>query len=426
MRRRAVAGLSIAAVAVGGVLGGTYLVTQGTTKISLSADASHRHHHPESMRSGHRSHAMSLGSGHRSHNMGTGTGNFMARPPTMTGAAFSSLDNQGDPTFNQLLGINNRGVVAGYLGSGAQGHPNKGYLLFRTNHGSVYQSENFPGSLQTQVTGLNDVGVTVGFWSSQNTANMTNNNFGFYSWRGRFHSVAFPTGHNANPPVNQLLGVNNFGVAVGFYTNSQGTNFGYQFNIRSHRFYRVVVPRFLRGRKAPSLTATAINNRGDVAGFFDGRGGVTDAFLKTSGGQFIKLAYPGAAMTQAFGVNDRDEVVGAYTTGSGNAAKSFGFTWSPRTGWTSVSDPQGMGTTLLNGVNNRGDLVGFYNDTAGNTHGMLVMATRRGMMPTQMATPSMSPTGTMTPSMAPTVKPTGMAPPAPQPSPGSTSLGSHS
>jgi hypothetical protein len=76
--------------------------------------------------------------------------------------------------------------------------------------------------VQTQVTGLNGRGVTVGFWSTMNTANMTNNNFGLYEASGQFHSVNFPTGDNASPPVDQLLGVNDSDVAVGFYTDGQG------------------------------------------------------------------------------------------------------------------------------------------------------------------------------------------------------------
>ena len=56
--------------------------------------------------------------------------------------------------------------------------------------------------MQTQVTGLNDNGVTVGFWSDMNNANQVNDNFGFYSLDGRtFHSVNFPTKDNATPPV---------------------------------------------------------------------------------------------------------------------------------------------------------------------------------------------------------------------------------
>jgi len=99
--------------------------------------------------------------------------------------SFRTVDNAADLTFNQLLGINNAGVIAGYFGSGAQGHPNMGYLLAPGG----YRSENFPGSVQTQVTGLNNQGVTVGFWSGMNTASQSNDNFGFYEVNGQgFHS----------------------------------------------------------------------------------------------------------------------------------------------------------------------------------------------------------------------------------------------
>jgi hypothetical protein len=282
---------------------------------------------------------------------------------------FQTLNNANDPTFNQLLGINDDGVIAGYFGSGAQGHPNKGYELWSP---STYRNENFPGSVQTQVTGLNNEGVTVGFWSTMNTASMTNDNFGFYSVHGSFHNVNFPTGDNASPQVDQLLGVNDHDVAVGFYTNAQGSNRGYEYNIRTHQFTRVLVPGAAAGTAGPSLTAAAINDHGDVAGFYNKTSSLVDAFLQVHGGQFITLAVPGASMTQAFGVNDRDEVVGTYTVGSGSSAQTYGFTWQPGRGFTTISDPHGIGATTVNGVNDHGDLVGFYTDAAGNTDGMLV------------------------------------------------------
>jgi hypothetical protein len=37
--------------------------------------------------------------------------------------SFTTLDNANDPTFSQLPGINSKGVIAGYFGSGAQGPP---------------------------------------------------------------------------------------------------------------------------------------------------------------------------------------------------------------------------------------------------------------------------------------------------------------
>jgi Cu/Zn superoxide dismutase len=295
-----------------------------------------------------------------------------------TGYGFSTLNNANDPTFNQLLGINNHGVIAGYFGSGAANHPNKGYELFPPHGSGSYVNENFPGSVQTQVTGLNDKGDTVGFWSSMNNANLTNDNFGFYKLNGHgFHSVKFPTGDNANPPVDQLLGINSHDVAVGFYTNGQGSNRGFTYNIKSKTFVRVLVPGYPTGVAGPSLTAAGINDNGDVAGFYVDKNGNTDAFLARKYGKFRTLDFPGASATQAFGVNDRDEVVGAYTDGTGSAATMHGFTWTPGGGFASVDDPHGAGTTTINGVNDEGDLVGFYVDGAGNTDGFLAKPLRK-------------------------------------------------
>jgi hypothetical protein len=285
-----------------------------------------------------------------------------------------TLNNGRDLTFNQLLGINNEGIIAGYFGSGAAGHPNKGYVLFPPFAQRDFANENFLHSKQTQVTGLNDRGVTVGFFSTQNTANMVNNNFGFYSVNGRFFSVNFPTGTPAKPPVDQLLGVNNHDVAVGFFTNAAGLNRGYTYNIHTGRFSRVLPPGATNSHLGGSLSATAINNSGDVAGFYNKTATQVDAFLKLSSGRFITLAFPKAAMTQAFGVNDFGEVVGSYTTGTGNAAVTHGFVWTPRHGGTFASvDIGGASSTTINGVNDEGDLVGFFTDAKGNTDGLLAL-----------------------------------------------------
>ena len=284
------------------------------------------------------------------------------------GYSFRTLDNAHDVTFNQLLGINDFGVIAGYFGSGAQGHPNKGYLL-EPNH-TQYVNENFPGSVQTQVTGLNNTGVTVGFWSSMNNANMVNDNFGFVDVGGQFRNADFPTGNPASPPVDQLLGVNDRDIAVGFYTDANGNNHGYEYNMRSGRFSTVTY-------QDASLTAAAINDRGDVAGFYTNPGsGNTDGFIKVRNQTFIDLAVSGASSTMALGVNNSDEVVGTYTVGSGSSATMHGFTWTPRHGFASLDDPHGMGTTTINGVNDFGQLVGFYVDANGNTDGFLAAPQR--------------------------------------------------
>jgi Cu/Zn superoxide dismutase len=300
--------------------------------------------------------------------------------PTVTGAptpsvpggdsvsyGFRTLDNQADPTFNQLLGINKDGTIAGYFGSGAAGHPNKGYLLLPPHGHGSYKSENFPGSVQTQVTGLNNMGVTVGFWSSINNASTVNDNSGFWALGGQFYNANFPTGAPASPPVDQLLGVSDSGVAVGFWTDANGKNHGYTVNVNTGKFSAVTDP----NAPGASLTAAAINSGGGIAGFYTNPANAsTDGFL-ASGGEFIDLSVPGASSTMALGVNDDDEVAGTYTVGSGSGAAVHGFTWTLGGGFQSIDDPHGIGTTTINGVNDAGDLVGFYVDGAGNTDGML-------------------------------------------------------
>jgi len=289
---------------------------------------------------------------------------FAATASHHTGVAaaytFTTLDDQADPTFNQLLGINSHNVISGYFGSGQAGHPNKGYLLNPPYGQGNYVSENFPNSAQTQVTGLNNLGDTCGFWV---TAHGTNH--GFVAWNGVFASYNDPKTPHVAGSVNQLLGINNNGVAVGFYNDAAGHSHAYEVNQATGVFTAIKIP------GAVSATATGISNLGDIAGFATDASGVTSSWLRHNG-QLTAYQFPGGSNTQAFGVNTKDQIVGSYLDGAG---VQHGFVLSsplgPRSHWQSIDDPNGIGSTVVNGINTAGDLAGFYTDTAGNTHGML-------------------------------------------------------
>jgi hypothetical protein len=284
--------------------------------------------------------------------------------PTADGYSFTTLDDTSDPTFNQLLGINNNDHMTGYFGSGASGHPSKGYFLRAPYNQSGYVDLNYPHSVQTQLTGLNDEGIQVGFWSSQDNASQVNPDFGFYIGEGRFVPVNFPQRKPPRTPVNQLLGVNDKGVAVGFYTDAAGKAHGYRYTIATKKFSVVAV-------HGASVVAAAINNAGDVAGFDTSSKGAITGFLLPPSGAPAVLSFPGASLTEALGVNDSGEVVGDYRLGTGSGASTHGFTWTRQHGFTTVDDPAGAGTTTINGVNNAGNLVGFYTDRTGRTNGLL-------------------------------------------------------
>jgi hypothetical protein len=277
--------------------------------------------------------------------------------PNMRHFKFKTIDNTSDPTFNQLLGINNMRTISGYYGGGTAGHPNKGYTVVPPYKQANFTAENYPGSMQTQVTCIDNLGNTGGFWVDNSNVNR-----GFIEWNGVFTSYTDP--QSSNSTVNQILGLNDNGIAAGFYTDGSGVNHGFTLDQATGKFKPVEPP------GATNVTASAINNSGDVVGFYTSSSQVV-SFLER-GGKFSAFSYPGSTSTMAFGVNDHDAIVGGYADASGNA---HGFLLQhplTKATFTSIDDPHGIGTTTLNGLNDRLNMVGFYVDPAGNTDGMLI------------------------------------------------------
>lgn len=274
---------------------------------------------------------------------------------------FQDIVNPGDTTFNQEFGINNVGAVSGYFGSGQMGHPNQGYTVAPPGY-STFTSENFPGSVQTQVVGIDNSGATVGFWSNTNTG--TDANFGFTDVGGTFTSVNDPSTPAGGLPVNQLLGINDNGVAAGFYVDGSGNPQGYLYHIATQTFTPLTVS------GANNSTATGIDNSGVISGFYNN--GTSDvAFIDNAGAFSFFQAFGDS--TQFFGINNTGYAVGTYQDGSG---QFHGVLYNIATqSFQSIDDPlaaagAGNGATL-NGINNQDQLVGFYANADGNTIGLL-------------------------------------------------------
>lgn len=275
---------------------------------------------------------------------------------------FQNIVDVADPTFNQALGINNGGLIAGYFGSGAAGHPNQGYTV--ASPYTTFANENFPGSVQTQVTGLNNNGTTVGFWSDTNKGVGLDNNFGFVNVGNVFTNVNNPNTATTSPVFNQLLGVNDNNSAVGFYTDAAGVTHGYTYNSAQKTFSSNIDDPNAVG----NTTAAAINNAGEIAGFYTGPDGNSHGFID-NGGVFTTLDAAGAVSTSLLGLNNLGEAVGFEIDGAGGM---HGVICSISTLLcTQADDPNGIGTTTFNGLNDKGQIVGFYVDGADNTIGLL-------------------------------------------------------
>lgn len=284
---------------------------------------------------------------------------------------FTTIDNPADLTFNQLLGINNAGLITGYFGSSAVGHPNQGYSIAAPY--TTFVPDNYPTSVQTQATGLNNNGAQTGFWSPTNMGG-GDANYGFIRWNKKIHIPGTPKPvtfisvndpkTTSSPPVNQALGINDNSIAVGFYNDSGGNPHGFAYTVSTGKYKAINVP------GATSDAATGINANNLICGFFTDAAGNTGGFLKPlTGGNAVEFTVPHSKFTQFLGVNASGMAVGFFIKGK----LPHGVLYNPATGtWVQVDAPLGAQGTILNGINDNGDIVGFYMDNVGNTHGVLV------------------------------------------------------
>jgi hypothetical protein len=110
-------------------------------------------------------------------------------------------------------------------------------------------------------------------------------------------------------------------------------------------------------------TAFGINSAGDVVG-----GNGTNAFFLPNGGTLQNLTTPAGAIN-AFGINDKSNIVGQFT--SGGNTPGFILPSSTSTSFTTINQPTGITSDVINaqGINNNGKVIGFYLGNDGQVHG---------------------------------------------------------
>src|SRR5260370_3314505 len=176
--------------------------------------------------------------------------------------SFQTVVDPADVAFTQLLGINNASKIAGFFGDGAV-VPNNGFTVMLASN---FRPENFPGSVQTQVVGINNPGETVGFWIDANGVN-----HGFPDIGGTCLNVSNPN----TTTVTQLLGVNDSGEAAGYWSDAAG-NF-HPFTWVPGAFTSITFTGLV------SSQATGVNNAGQVVGFNLTSPTTSDGFLDIGG-----------------------------------------------------------------------------------------------------------------------------------------------
>jgi hypothetical protein len=290
----------------------------------------------------------------------------------------------GGLTFTNLMGITSNGeTIPGFYGSGAAGDPNTGFVL--TLPGKTFTPDNatFPAlppplknPLQTQITAVNGNGTTfTGYTYPTNNGVAVDFQFGFYEQGGVFTMVNNPKTPNcgATPDPcasgviteNQLIGVNNANLAVGFYNDALGVSHGYTYNIPTGTFSADINDPNASTTIGGTVTA-AINNSDEIAGFYTDSSGVIHGFID-NGGVFTTVDPTGSTETELLGLNDNGIADGFADIGG----MQHGILYDSLTKMFTILDPVGSTATTLNGINDAGDVVGFFVDGFENTDGVL-------------------------------------------------------
>jgi uncharacterized membrane protein len=253
-------------------------------------------------------------------------------------------------TTTYAFGIDDRGrIVGAYDDADGRVH---GFL--READGD-YRRIDVPGAYATVATRINERGQIVGDYFSTRERYEQGLKLGFVLDHGRFTRFGVPGADST-----EAVGLDDRGRIVGeTLTIEPFRGRGY---IRERGRIRLLAP----PPGAAIAGAEEINERGQIVGTYgtDVDSAETRGYVLTRG-RYTTFAVPGGEATQAFGLNNRGQVVG-YTADVDDPVQvllsnqhGFLLPAGPRGPVTRIDVPDAPQTIAL-GINDRGDIVGAY------------------------------------------------------------------
>jgi hypothetical protein len=226
----------------------------------------------------------------------------------------------------------------------------------RNSHGRISPPIVFPASgvTSTSVAKVNGAGLACGTFEISDLTGFVYH--GFFFDGASYTQYDYP-----GSTFTQLYDLNDAGDYVG------------QLGLPLQSFSSIggtVVTVAIAG--AQFTSATGINNLDQITGAYGGPDGYHGFVLKADGTLIGPLDYPGASHTFPFRLNDKGVVVGTWidSTGTGH-----GFILRLPSQFIGYDYP-GAGETTLEGINNSGVITGNYRDSADHYHAFLARLAR--------------------------------------------------
>lgn len=209
------------------------------------------------------------------------------------GAAFI-LPKGGSPealaavgTGSTALGINDNGNIVGQYKVGTE---MPGFFLLSSSSSTPVRIDAPSGSDTVFAQGVNDSGLIVGFYVGTD-----GNDHGFDSPIQLAHSgeitgtaITDPTIPNvtgepgATFVFSQILGINDNGIAVGYYGDSTTSQHGFLYNTITGQYTFLDDPSEAFDNGVEVTQITGINNAGEITGFYSDANGIFHGFVASS------------------------------------------------------------------------------------------------------------------------------------------------
>ncbi len=260
------------------------------------------------------------------------------------GANYRQIDVPGSVSTN-ILGINSQADVVGQYQKTVDG-THFGFLLSKGKFTDII----YPGSVLDQATGINDSGDIVGFYTDTGS-----NDHGFLEHEGSFTSIDFP-----NASTTQANGINNAGDIVGGYVDQASMWHG--FVLHDGVFQSIDPP------SSDFSEAYGINDQGVISGYasyYDGTGDIDSGYVLAQG-QLKTFYVDNNVYTCVQGINNKNELVGFFDVPT---LPNQGFALS-RTQYVPLNFPASI-DTRPRAINSNDVVVGWFISAAGTMHGFV-------------------------------------------------------